>query len=94
MRIRVQFRYDANTGQVELFEVTDAEGGRRAADHDERHDRAAEEIGRLVDPHPYVVEMPGAPGRRPEAEAPRRAAPERDEAGSDVHRQVDRHGSG
>jgi hypothetical protein len=54
MRVRVRFRYRADTGQVEIFQVDDADGGPRAVDHDRRHDRAAADIARVVEQNPLV----------------------------------------
>ena len=57
MRVRVRFRYNGQTGQVEVFEVADLHDGPRAADHDDRHDAVTADVGRVVDPHPRVVEF-------------------------------------
>lgn len=56
MRLRVQFRYRADTGEVEIFQVEDVPEGPRLPDHDARHDRAARALARIVDPHALVVE--------------------------------------
>lgn len=56
MRLRVQFRYRADTGEVEVFQVEDVPEGPRLPDHDARHDRAARALARVVDPHALVIE--------------------------------------
>ena len=43
MRVKVRFRFNALTGEVEAFEVDDLRDGPRLADHDARHERAAAE---------------------------------------------------
>ena len=56
MRLRVQFRYRADTGEVEIFQVEDVPEGPRLPDHDARHDRATRNLARIVDPHARVIE--------------------------------------
>jgi hypothetical protein len=57
MRVRVRFRYRADTGEVETFVVEDAHDGPPAADHDDRHHRAARAIARVIDPRADVSEI-------------------------------------
>ncbi len=49
MRVRVKFRYRADTGEVEVFRVEDTGEGAPATDHDARHDRATADIARIVE---------------------------------------------
>lgn len=84
MRVKVRFRFNAVTGEVEAFEVDDMRDGPRLADHDARHDRAAAEVARIIEANALIEEA--APGTaavttevtrtRPEAE-PAAAEPER-----------------
>lgn len=60
MRVRVKFRYRADTGEVEVFQVEDLREGPRQADHDARHDHAAAEVARLVENNALIQEvLPG-----------------------------------
>jgi hypothetical protein len=58
VRVRVSFRYRADTGEVEVFEIEDLAEGPPLADHDARHDAAARDVARVVAPHPIVSEVP------------------------------------
>ncbi len=49
MRVRVKFRYRADTGEVEVFRVEDTSEGAPAADHDVRHDRITADVARIVE---------------------------------------------
>jgi hypothetical protein len=60
MRVKVRFRFNAVTGEVEAFEVDDLHDGPRLADHDARHDRAAAEVARIVEANALIEEV--APG--------------------------------
>lgn len=61
MRVRVKFRYRADTGEVEMFLVEDLHEGAPLADHDARHDRAAADVARVVENNALIEEaMPGA----------------------------------
>lgn len=65
MRVRVKFRYRADTGEVEVFEVDDLHSGPRLVDHDARHDRAAADVARIIERNALIEEMaPG--GEQPE----------------------------
>ncbi|GGQ21944.1 hypothetical protein GCM10010266_51310 [Streptomyces griseomycini] len=57
MRVRVEFRYNAETGEVELFRVDDIGGTTRIQDHDATHDGIAHAIGRVLDRRPGVEEI-------------------------------------
>ena len=62
MDVRVRFRFNKATGEVELFEIDD-EGTTRLplADHDREHDRIAAEVGRVIEHDAQVDEvLPGA----------------------------------
>jgi hypothetical protein len=58
MRVRVSFRYNAATGEVEVFQVDDAREGPPLPDHDARHDTVTRDVARVVTPHPIVSEVP------------------------------------
>ncbi|MFI0980881.1 hypothetical protein ACH4SP_28220 [Streptomyces sp. NPDC021093] len=62
MRVRVKFRYRADTGEVEMYEVEDIGTGPRVADHDARHDRVTAALARLVEDHALIEEVYGATG--------------------------------
>ncbi|MFI5893089.1 hypothetical protein ACIA5D_23565 [Actinoplanes sp. NPDC051513] len=84
MRLRVRFRYNAKTGEVEAFTVDDVDGGPRAADHDARHDAATRDVARVVDPYASIHEVGGPPAVEPPLTLPpddeeqRRSEPMRD----------------
>jgi hypothetical protein len=63
MRVRVRFRYRADTGEIEMFQVDGVIDGLPDTDHDARHDRAAADVARVVEANPMVEEV--APGTRP-----------------------------
>jgi len=60
MRVKVRFRFNAVTGEVEAFEVDDLRDGPRLADHDARHDRAAADVARIIEANALIEEV--APG--------------------------------
>ncbi|MEU4536131.1 hypothetical protein AB0G15_14825 [Streptosporangium sp. NPDC023825] len=61
MRVRVKFRYRAETGEVEMFQIEDLHDGPPLADHDARHDRAAADVARVVENNALIEEtFPGA----------------------------------
>jgi hypothetical protein len=74
MRVRVRFRYRADTGEVELYEVEDIGSGPRVADHDARHDRAAAALARLVEDNALIEEVHG--DTRPRRREPHESVPE------------------
>lgn len=57
MQVRVRFRYRADTGEVELFEVDDLHSGPRLADHDARHDRAAADVASIIERNALIEEV-------------------------------------
>jgi len=76
MEVKVKFRYNRATGQVEMFEIDDQNSMLPAAEHNREHERIAAEIGRVVERNPHVIEvLPGIgavpasqPTRKPDAE--------------------------
>ena len=62
MRVKVRFRFNSVTGEVEAFEVDDLHDGPRLADHDARHDRATSEVARVVEVNPLIEEVPPGSG--------------------------------
>jgi hypothetical protein len=60
MKVKVRFRFNAVTGEVEAFQVDDMHDGPRLADHDARHDRAAADVARVVEANALIEEV--APG--------------------------------
>jgi FtsH ternary system domain X3 len=85
MRVRVHFRYRADTGEVEIFRVDDAGGTPVGTDHDRRHERAALDVARVVDRDPLIEEIVDTAGPvdervaapAPDAEATGRSRAER-----------------
>ncbi len=84
MRVRVRFRFDPETGEVQTFLVEDVDHRAPTAGHDARHDRAAAEVGRVIEQHAVVEQLPAgavplperaqaAPDPEPRDEAPVRA---------------------
>ncbi|MEU8030079.1 hypothetical protein [Streptomyces sp. NPDC049099] len=57
MRVRVEFRYNAETGEVELFQVDDIGRTTRTEDHDATHEEIACAIGRVLDRRPVAEEV-------------------------------------
>jgi hypothetical protein len=61
MRVRVRFRFRADTGEVEMFTVEDVSGAVTGADHDRRHDLVTADLARVVERFPLIEEvLPGA----------------------------------
>jgi hypothetical protein len=63
MRVKVRFRFNSVTGEVEAFDVDDLHDGPRLADHEARHDRAAADVARIVEANALIEEV--APGTEP-----------------------------
>jgi hypothetical protein len=57
VRVRVRFRYRADTGEVEMFEVDDLRAGPPLADHDARHERAAADVAAIVESNALIEEV-------------------------------------
>jgi len=58
MRVRVRFRVNAETGEVERFVVEDL-GARTDEDHDAVHDQIAYEVGKVVERRPSPEQVVG-----------------------------------
>ncbi|MGW3206431.1 hypothetical protein [Streptomyces sp. NPDC001135] len=83
MRVRVDFRYNAETGEVELFQVDDIGRTTRIEDHDATHEEIAYAIGRVLDRRPVAEEV-----RDQEREPQLRQLPtQADPAGEEQHRE-------
>jgi hypothetical protein len=63
VRVKIRFRFNSATGEVEAFDVDDMHDGPRVADHDARHDRAAVDVARIIEPNALIEEV--APGAEP-----------------------------
>jgi hypothetical protein len=63
MRVKVRFRFNSVTGEVEAFDVDDMRDGPRLADHDARHERAAADVARVIEANALIEEV--APGTGP-----------------------------
>jgi hypothetical protein len=61
VRVRVRFRFNAESGEVEVFQVDDLRDGPPLADHDARHDRAAFDVARVIENNPLIEEVSPAP---------------------------------
>lgn len=59
MRVRVKFRYRADTGEVEEFTVDAVGADITAVDHDRRHDAAAAGVARVVQNNAQIEEITG-----------------------------------
>jgi hypothetical protein len=86
MAFRVSVRIDQRTGQFELFQVDDLGQLGDPAEHNDRHEQVAEDLGRLVARRPEVEEIP-AKGVDPRALAvPEMPSEEQDEQESATDR--------
>lgn len=56
MRVRVRFRFNTETGEVELFQVDDIGSG-SGPEHDAEHDRISAELGQVLARRPDVEEV-------------------------------------
>jgi hypothetical protein len=59
MDVKVRFRFNKTTGEVEIFEVTDTalRQTRSDAEHNRQHDRLAAEIGSIIERNPRIREV-------------------------------------
>lgn len=73
MRVKVRFRFNSVTGEVEAFQVDDLRDGARLPDHDARHERAAADVARIAEAHALIEEV--APGTAPLTGTADRVAP-------------------
>ncbi|MCP4696694.1 MAG: hypothetical protein GY862_07580 [Gammaproteobacteria bacterium] len=60
MKVQVRFRFNKLTGEVEEFLIDDHESDLSATEHNRRHDRIANEVGRVIAQHPRIQEVSGA----------------------------------
>ncbi len=61
MKVKVLFRFNKQTGEVEEFIVDDVDSRLPEAEHNRQHDRIAAEVGRVVERYPHIDEiLPGA----------------------------------
>jgi hypothetical protein len=68
MEVKVKFRFNKATGQVEIFEIDDWESTLPHAEHNREHDRIAAEIGNVVERDPRIVELLPGTGAVPSTE--------------------------
>jgi hypothetical protein len=64
MRVQVTFRVNAETGEVELFQVDDMGDVRQITEHDLIHEDIAYALGELIDPDANVEEVIPLASRR------------------------------
>jgi len=62
MKVQVRFRFNKETGEVEEFLIDDQGSQLAEAEHNREHDRIATDIGRVVERHPRVQELPPGSG--------------------------------
>jgi len=60
--VKVRFRFNKATGEVEVFEVEDQGVMHLSeAEHNSLHDRIAADVGRVIERNPHVIEvLPGS----------------------------------
>ena len=64
MEVKVRFRFNKVTGEVEVFDVDQEKvPGVTEAEHNREHDRVAAEIGRVLERNPLVQEVFPAQGQ-------------------------------
>jgi hypothetical protein len=61
MRVRVNFRVNTETGEVEEFLIEDI-STEAEPEHDAVHDRIAVEVGKVVERRPAPQQVTGPPG--------------------------------
>lgn len=88
MRVRVRFRFNTATGEVEMFRVDDLGGGVAGPDHDAEHDRISSELGSVTSRRPEVEEITETTGTtgRPAAAW---SAPQATDSGTDADLDTD-----
>ena len=60
MDVKIRFRVNKITGEVEVFEIEDQGSNLSIAEHNARHDRIAAEIGNVIERNAQVIEvLPG-----------------------------------
>jgi hypothetical protein len=76
MKLRVRFRFNKATGEVETFQIEDQGQSPQQPEHDRRHEAKSAEIARVLERYPQVRELlPGA-APLPEGAEPAPAQPE------------------
>jgi hypothetical protein len=63
MQVQITFRVNAETGEIEYFQVDDVGRTRQIRDHDALHEDIAQAIAEVIDPRADVSEVIG-PSRR------------------------------
>ncbi len=87
MEVKVHFRFNRRTGEVEAFDIDDVDSGLPWEEHNREHDRIASEIGNLIERNPHITEGPlGAPGSR----GPNEVVPEAGDAETTPERERDK----
>lgn len=64
MRVRVRFRFNSETGEVETFVVEDIGGARAGVDHDAVHDAITADVARVIEQNALIEQVRDA--RAPE----------------------------
>jgi hypothetical protein len=57
MEVKVRFRFNKATGEVEVFQIEDQGSGLQAEEHNREHDRIAAEVGGIVERNPHVTQV-------------------------------------
>jgi hypothetical protein len=57
MEVKVRFRFNKVTGEVEEFIVDDVDSRLPEAEHNRQHDLIAREIGRVIERHPGLINV-------------------------------------
>ncbi len=61
MQVKVRFRYNKATGEVEVFQVNDQGSNLSVAEHNREHERITRDLGSAVERYPRAIEMiPGS----------------------------------
>ncbi len=63
MRVKVTFRVNTETGEVEFFQVDDMGETRQITEHDALHEDIALAIAQVIDPRADVSEVLPIPGQ-------------------------------
>lgn len=59
MEVKIKFRFNKITGEVEVFDVEDTGTMQLSeAEHNKEHDRIASSLGQVVERNPQVIELP------------------------------------
>jgi hypothetical protein len=59
VRVQVRFRFNSNTGEVEMFDIDDLDSRLPRDEHNREHDRIATQIGGVLERHPHLQELAG-----------------------------------